>query len=84
MPPRARLAAPARLARIAGLTLGKLALARGRVDLLDFGERHDDVRRAQQVVHLLEGAPLGLVQEQPEEEGVGEAADGEDEVVLPA
>ena len=82
MPPLARrLAAPARLAR---LTLGKLALARGRVDLLDFGERDDDVRRAQQVVHLLEGTSLGLVQEQPEEEGVGEAADGEDEVVLPA
>lgn len=42
------------------------------------------MRRPQKVIHFLEGTSLRLVQEQPEEEGIGERADGEDQVVLPA
>lgn len=44
----------------------------------------DEGRLLEEAVHLLEGAALGFGHEEPEEEGVGEAADGEDDVVAPA
>ena len=39
---------------------------------------------SKQVVHFLERSSSSLVEEEVEHEGIGEAADGENEVVLPA
>jgi len=63
---------------------GKLPLTESSVNLLDLGEGNDGVRVSEQVIHLLEGTSSSLVEEEVEEESVGEGADGENDVVFPA
>lgn len=64
--------------------LGKLSLAVLVADALDLGQGDDGVGVTDNSIHLLQSTTPGLVEEQVEEECVGEAANSEDEVVLPS
>jgi len=67
-----------------GLTLGKLPLTESGIDLVNLCQGNEDIGMSKQVIHFLECSSSSLVEEEVENEGIGETTDGEDEVVLPA
>jgi hypothetical protein len=66
------------------LTSGELPLTEGGINFVNLSEGNDGIGTTEQVIHFLESASSSFVEEEVEDEGIGEAAHGEDEVVLPA